>query len=343
MIAKTNTVRLIAAGVLLTFVGFITVCSRGGAQTLNAHAKPGQEHEKWLDEPIQPIMLEINLDGAKVLLGEKLFNDKQLSHNNTVSCATCHALDLGGTDQLPRSIGIDGNEGDINAPTVFNAAFNFTQFWDGRAKTLEAQIDGPTHSPLEMGSNWEEITGKLGRSPDYPAAFASLYPDGIDAKNIRDAIAVYERSLITPNSRFDRFLRGNQDSLTNEEKEGYQIFKSVGCVSCHQGVNAGGNLFQEFGVMGAYFTDRGKITKADLGRYNVTHEEYDKYVFKVPTLRNISKTFPYFHDGSAKTLEDAVKVMSKYQLGRELSSQEVDSIVLFLRTLDGEYKRYGQQ
>ncbi|HLA94819.1 MAG TPA: cytochrome c peroxidase [Pyrinomonadaceae bacterium] len=336
----THITKILITLTVLGLTGFMAVCKRTDVRNSNSRAA-GEIKEVWTNEPIQPIPIHINLDADKVALGEKLFNEVQLSRDNTVSCATCHSMDLGGTDQLPRSKGIDGQLGAVNAPTVFNAAYNFKQFWDGRAETLESQIDGPTHAADEMGSNWEEIERKLRHSEEYTAEFARVYKDDIHTENIKDAIAAFERSLLTPNSRFDRFLKGDGDAITKEEKDGYRVFKSVGCVSCHQGMNAGGNLFQEFGVMGDYFNDRGNITKADLGRYNVTHNDLDRHVFKVPGLRNVSRTFPYFHDGSALTLENAVGVMSKYQLGRQLSPQEVDSIVLFLKTLDGEYTRYG--
>jgi cytochrome c peroxidase len=342
------TIRIFHIKVLITVLALLlaasmSVCKRNETRIINSPAATVPKDEKWLDEPIMPIPVDMILDAGKVALGEKLFNDVALSHDNTISCATCHSMELGGADGLVHSKGIGGQTGQVNAPTVFNAAFNFKQFWDGRAETLESQVDGPTHAPDEMGSGWEEIEQKLRRSAEYTAEFALIYRDDVRADSIKDAIATFERSLLTPNSRFDRFLKGETDAITKEEKEGYRTFKTVGCVSCHQGVNAGGNLFQEFGVMGAYFKDRGNITNADLGRYNVTHNDLDKYVFKVPGLRNISKTSPYFHDGSAENLEKAVTLMSKYQLGRELSENEVASIVLFLRTLDGEYKRYGQQ
>jgi cytochrome c peroxidase len=228
--------------------------------------------------------------------------------------------------------------GSINSPTVFNAAFNFKQFWDGRAETLEAQIDGPIHAAAEMDSSWPEITNKLKQQPEYQAAFTELYSEGIQSQTIKDAIAAFERSLSTPNSRFDRFLQGATNVLSAEEQNGYRLFKNYGCSSCHQGLNVGGNMFQEFGVMGDYFADRGNITKADLGRFNVTGVERDRYVFKVPTLRNAGLTAPYFHDGSAATLEQAVTVMAKYQLGRRLTAEETRQIVSFIKTLTGEYK-----
>ncbi|MEP6900307.1 MAG: cytochrome-c peroxidase [Actinomycetota bacterium] len=342
MLTKKLALKLLSITVFLVFVGFISVCKQTTIETITSQKLTDSQASKRSDEPILPIPSEIKLNSEKVALGEKLFNDVQFSHDNTISCATCHSLDLGGTDQRKNSIGINGQIGEINAPTVFNTSLNFKQFWDGRAETLEDQIDGPTHASGEMGSNWEEIIEKLNSSPEYVSVFAALYDNGIQTQNIKDAIAEFERSLLTPNSRFDRYLKGEKEMLTKDEKEGYRTFKTVGCVSCHQGINVGGNLFQEFGVMGEYFKDRGNLTKADLGRYNVTKNEYDRYVFKVPSLRNIARTFPYFHDGSAKSLENAVEVMSKYQLGRKLSRDEIDSIVKFLKTLNGEYKRYPQ-
>jgi len=289
-------------------------------------------------EPIEPLPLTITLNVKKVALGEKLFNDVRLSRNNSISCSSCHLVSAGGADSRVRSVGIDGRDGSINAPTVFNAGFNFRQFWDGRAETLEAQVDGPTHEFSEMDSNWLEITGKLQLAPEYREAFAELYPRGIEKHSIQDAIATFERSLVTPNSRFDRFLRGEVSALSDEEKKGYALFKDRGCSSCHQGINAGGNMFQKFGAMGDYFASRGNQTKADLGRFNVTGDNRDRHVFKVPSLRNVALTAPYFHDGSTVRLEDAVAIMAKYQLGDELSAKEISQIVSFLKTLSGEYK-----
>lgn len=290
-----------------------------------------------IQEPIQPIPQSIEQDRRKVELGNRLFHDPRLSHDNTISCAYCHDLRKGGTDQRVHSVGIGGQTGDVNAPTVFNSGFNFKQFWDGRADTLKDQIDGPVHNPKEMGSNWPEIIGKLKQDPGYVAAFTSLYPDGIQGNSIKDALAAFERSLITPDSPFDKFLRGDPTALTEEEKAGYRLFKEYGCVACHQGVSVGGNMFQKFGVMADYFADRRRQTKADVGRYNVTGQEQDRNKFKVPSLRNVARTAPYFHDGSAETLEDAVRIMAKYQLGRPLSAREVELIVKFLKTLTGEY------
>lgn len=288
-------------------------------------------------EPITPIALIAGLDEKKIALGEQLFKEVKLSRDNSISCASCHILEKGGTDQLTISAGIGGKPGEVNAPSVFNSAYNFKQFWDGHADSLEEQIEGPTHNPLEMDSNWTEITAKLEKEPDYVQAFRAIYGDKIQSHHIKDAIATFERSLVTPNARFDQFLQGDNNALTDEEKQGYQLFKSYGCVSCHQGVNIGGNLFQKFGLMSDYFDGR-KVTKADLGRFNVTGNEADKFVFKVPSLRNVARTAPYFHDGSAHQLEDAVMTMSIYQLGRPLPLGDRDAIVKFLKTLSGEYK-----
>lgn len=290
------------------------------------------------NEPISPIPPSVDLDGRKVELGERLFNDPVLSHDDSVSCATCHSLTKGGTDQLTRSIGIGGHSGSINAPTVFNSSYNFKQFWDGRAETLEDQIDGPTQAAQEMGSNWAEIINKLSQSARYVGDFGKIYADGIQRDNVKDAIATFERSLITPNSRFDQYLLGNRDALTTEEKQGYYLFKEYGCASCHQGVNIGGNLFQKFGVMSSRSDAGSNATKADLGRFNVTGQEADKFVFKVPSLRNVALTAPYFHDGSVTQLDQAVTIMSVTQLGRPLTVAETAAIVKFLKSLSGEYK-----
>jgi cytochrome c peroxidase len=288
-------------------------------------------------EPILPLPLRVDLDQRKVDLGRRLFLDPRLSHDNTIFCGSCHRLDMAGTDRRNRSVGIGGAVGDVNAPTVFNSGFNFRQFWDGRAATLEDQIDGPVQNPSEMGSTWAEVVGKLNQDPSYVAPFRELYLDGIQRASIKDAIATFERSLITPNSPFDRFLNGDQTALTAEERAGYQRFKAYGCVSCHQGINVGGNMYQTFGVMADYFADRGHPTKADLGRFNVTGLESDRHKFKVPSLRNVALTAPYFHDGAAATLDQAVDIMAKYQLGRTLPPEDRRLIVRFLHTLTGVY------
>ncbi|MGB0562115.1 MAG: cytochrome-c peroxidase [Spirulinaceae cyanobacterium] len=288
------------------------------------------------NEPITPLPQSLDLNPRKVALGEKLFNDPRLSTNNTVSCSSCHNRQLGGGDHRTVAVGMNQQVGQLNTPTVFNSGFNFRQFWDGRAATLEEQIDGPIHDPEEMGSSWPIIIQKLAAIPAYAKAFENLYPLGITEATIKNAIATYERSLITP-SRFDRYLRGEFNALVVDERAGYRRFKELGCVTCHQGINVGGNLFQKIGLFGDYFGDRGTpITPADYGRYNVTQEERDRYVFKVPSLRHITRTAPYFHDGSARTLEEAVQRMSRYQLGQELSAEDTRLIIQFLIALTGK-------
>lgn len=289
-------------------------------------------------EPIVPLPQEIRLDIRRVTLGRRLFHEPRLSVDNTVACANCHVLDHGGADSTPHSHGVGGREGGINAPTVFNSGYNFRQFWDGRAATLEAQIDGPIRNPLEMASDWPQVIAKLQADREYRHAFAEIYPDGMTADNIKDAIATFERSLSTPNSRFDRFLRGERDVLSGEELAGYALFKEIGCISCHQGVNVGGNLYEKMGVMEEYFGRRGNVTAADLGRYVLTGVEEQRFEFKVPSLRNVALTAPYFHDGSAATLEEAVRLMAKHQLGLTLSPERQRLIAGFLRTLTGEYQ-----
>ena len=289
----------------------------------------------WNARPIEVIPKAKNLNPEKVSLGRDLFQDKRLSRTNSISCLSCHDLSLGGTERRRSSVGMNGLTKGVNAPTVFNSGLNFKQFWDGRADSLEEQIEGPIHDSAEMGSSWPEVISKLSMVPEYRVRFGQLYSE-ISKASVADAIAVYERSLSTPNSRFDRYLSGDLKALNAEETEGYRRFKDSGCLSCHQGALLGGNLYQKFGIFGNYFKDRGNITPADYGRFNVTGQEEDRYVFKVPSLRNVEVTAPYFHDGSAETLSDAVKTMMKYELGRVAESQEVDLIIKFLTTLTGE-------
>jgi cytochrome c peroxidase len=290
------------------------------------------------DEPIQPIPINIEVDSNKVALGEKLFQDARLSSNNRVSCLSCHSFSQGGADRRSHSIGINGAKTEVNSPTIFNVRFNFRFNWDGEFEKLFDHLNALMTNPKVMGIQWQEAIQSLQQVPEYARSFNQIYPDGINQTNIKDAIVAYELSLNTPNARFDRFLGGDKQALTAAEKEGYQLFKSYGCVSCHQGANIGGNMFQPSGVIGNYFIERGKLTKADLGRYNITKNESDRYIFRVPSLRNVAITPPYLHDGSAKTLEKAIAIMTKYQLGRLLSKEQIKLIAQFLRTLTGEYR-----
>ncbi len=288
------------------------------------------------EEPIKPLLEEIEVNTKKLMLGRMLFHDPRLSKNNTTSCHSCHNLGSGGDDGRETFIGIGGEPGDINTPTVFNSDFNFKQFWDGRANTVEDLINTHVQSPTYLGSSWPGIVSKLYQHESYPSRFKAIYPDGIHHKNIRNALGEFIRSLTTPNSRFDQYLEGDDTALSTLEKRGYALFKSYGCVSCHQGVNVGGSMFRVFGAVNDYFKNRGNITDADLGRYNVTRKAADRHVFKVPSLRMAALTQPYLHDGSATTLRDAVDVMFEFQLGREAPDEDKEEIVLFIKALLGE-------
>ena len=287
--------------------------------------------------PLEPIP---GLLPERVALGERLFHDARLSADFSLACASCHLLHQGGVDGRRFSIGIRGAVGNINAPTVLNSGFSMVQFWDGRAASLEDQAAGPIHNPIEMGSNWQQVISRLEQDAVFKEQFLKAYSEGLTPENIVNAIASFERSLVTVNGRFDRYLKGEVQALNTLEISGYRRFSEYGCTSCHQGVLLGGNMYQKFGVLGDYFAGRA-ITKEDLGRFNVTGREEDRHVFKVPGLRNVARTAPYFHDGSAVTLEQAVTVMGRYQLGRDLSAEDVEVIVAFLRTLDGDVPTTG--
>ena len=285
-----------------------------------------------LARDITPIPLKVtDVNPAKVKLGKKLFFDPILSKNNTIACVNCHILSDGGDDNRQFSIGINGQIGNINSPTVFNARYNFVQFWNGRAKDLQDQAKGPIENPIEMGNTFSNLIKTLKNSP-YKAEFDSIYKDGITKENITDAIAEYKKTLITPDAPFDKYLRGDKNAITKIQKEGYELFKSKGCISCHNGINIGGNLYAKFGVF--------KQAKSkSLGRYEVTKNPLDKYFFKVPTLRNIARTSPYLHDGRYKTLNDVVKFMIEYQLGRKAKQEDIDKIVAFLVSLTGKFPK----
>lgn len=286
-------------------------------------------------EPILPLAEEPQEDPRLVALGSRLFRDPLLSKDGSIACSSCHDLHDGGDDGRSRSLGVGGKEGVINAPTVFNAALNIAQFWDGRASTLEDQVDGPVTHPLEMANDWQSVERKLAADAEYVTAFRTALGQEPSRQGVKRAIAAFERTLVTVDSPFDRWLRGEKDALTPDQREGYELFKGAGCIACHQGRNAGGNMYQRFGLFGDYFKDRGNVTEADYGRFNVTKLESDRYVFRVPSLRNVALTAPYFHDGSAETLTQAVTIMAKYQLGKELSATQIQKIVAFLESLTG--------
>ncbi len=291
-------------------------------------------------EPVRPILEASNIDPRKVELGYKLYHDKRLSVDNSVSCATCHDLSAGGVDNHQYSHGVEERLGGVNAPTVYNAAYNFVQFWDGRAKTLAEQAAGPPLNPVEMAStSFDEIIAKLNADKEFAAEFIAVYPDGITEANITNAIEEFERTLLTPNSQFDKWLRGDDAALTAEELNGYNLFKQYSCATCHVGPNLGGMSYELMGLRRHYFDARGtELTEEDNGRYKQTQQERDRHRFKVPGLRNVELTWPYYHDGTRATLEEAVVDMARYQSDVDITEAETKAIVAFLRTLTGEYK-----
>lgn len=297
-------------------------------------------HSTFAFDPVQPIMDSLPIDPAKVALGNKLFHDTRFSADNTVSCASCHGLNTGGVDNKQYSEGVGGKFGGVNAPTVYNAALNFVQFWDGRAGTLAEQAAGPPMNPVEMASaSWEEIIGKLKQDTELTAEFIAIYPDGYSGDNLTNAIEEFEKTLLTPNSPFDKYLKGDQKALTAQEIKGYELFKLNDCATCHVGANLGGQSYELMGLKADYFADRGlEMTEEDNGRFKQTKLERDRHRFKTPGLRNIALTGPYLHDGSAATLEQAVDAMAVYQVGKPLSATDRDDMVAFLKTLTGEYQ-----
>lgn len=288
--------------------------------------------------PTTPLELLGNVaTPAKVELGKMLYFDPRLSASHAISCNSCHNLGLGGTDVEPTSIGHRWQHGGRNAPTVLNAVFNTAQFWDGRAKDLEQQAGGPMVNPVEMASPVPHVAEQLKGVPGYRDAFAKAFPgepDPITLANAQKAIAVFEATLITPNAPFDRFLRGEADALTPVQKEGLALFMEKGCSACHNGINVGGGMYAPFGVVEKPGAEL--LPPNDKGRFMVTKTPSDEYVFKVPTLRNITLTAPYFHTGQAWDLRQAVAVMGVSQLGAQLTSDEVDKITAFLGSLTGE-------
>jgi len=267
----------------------------------------------------------------RVALGRSLYLDTRLSKNNKMSCNSCHKLDTFGVDNEPTSPGHEGKRGGRNSPSSFNAALHVAQFWDGRAKDVEAQALGPILNPVEMGmASEKQVVERLKADPKTVEAFKKAFPgeaDPVTYANVGNAIGAFERTLITP-SRFDAYLKGDENALSVEEKAGGKLFVETGCTACHMGATMGGQMYQKLGLVKEYDTK-------DLGRFEVTKNEADKKFFKVPSLRNVAKTGPYFHDGSIKTLEQAVSIMAEYQLGKQLSNEQVASIVTFLGSLTG--------
>lgn len=284
------------------------------------------------DRMITPLPTSIPYDKEKAMLGKQLYMDTSLSKDGKVSCNTCHDLKRYGVDNEIFSIGADGVlDEPFNSPTTFNSVFNFVQFWDGKAKNLAEQAKNPFINPKEMALKDEaEVVKRVEANAKYKASFDKIYGQ-ITMQNITDAIAEFEKTLITPNAPFDRYLNGDENAISSQAKRGWEAFKSNGCVACHQGQNVGGTMYQKIGIFEPY------PNQENLGRYEITKIESDKMVFKVPSLRNVAKTAPYYHDGSIPTLDACVQFMAYYQLGRFLDQQTVDDIVAFLESLTGEF------
>ena len=283
-------------------------------------------------EPIQPIAPATVKNPAMVELGKKLWFDPRLSKSGFISCNSCHNLSMGGSDNLPTSIGHRWQQGPLNAPTVLNSSMNVAQFWDGRVGSLKEQVGSPIANPSEMAFTHELAVDMLNTIPGYQHAFRQVFnKQKIDLDQVSDAIAAFEETLVTPHSRFDRWLQGDSEALTAFELAGYKLFKDSGCVTCHNGAAVGGNSFQRMGVVEPYPTDN----PAE-GRSTVTGNDAERFHFKVPSLRNVELTYPYFHDGAADTLRQAVDTMGRIQLGKKFTPEENDKIVAFLKTLTGE-------
>ena len=297
-------------------------------------ALPGGAHAQPLvGEPISPLPPNTAGDEARIALGRTLFYEKRLSHDNRQNCVSCHDLGRGGADGRGHSNGFSGRRLPVNTPSIYNTAFNFRQTWLGKAATIEVEISNVFTNPKVFATSWGEVLGKLGADATLAAGFRQAYGAPPDQANVTDALASFLRTLATP-SRMDRYLRGDPNAISQEEKLGYAKFKSYGCIACHQGVNVGGNMYQKIGVM-QEVPGLGK-GDADLGRFLITGRASDKHVFRVPSLRNVALTAPYLHNGSIETLDGVVAAMFKYQLGRSSSAQDRALIVKFLHTLNGE-------
>jgi cytochrome c peroxidase len=311
-------------------VSLVALVSCSG-QKITKHDQEVLKSAQGFFSPIPSTMIDKEKHKDMITLGKKLYLEKKLSANGTISCNSCHKLDNFGVDNEPTSPGHDGTRGGRNSPTSFNAALNFKQFWDGRAKDLADQAGGPILNPIEHGLKSEkEALAKINEA-EYIAMFKKAFPkakEPMTYKNLTEAIAAFEKTLMTP-SRFDAYLAGDIAALNAQERKGLEKFVSVGCIQCHSGQGLGGTSFQKLGLVKPYKTK-------DMGRYEVTKKRRDKFKFKVPLLRNIEKTAPYFHDGSIKTLDEAITVMAEYQLGKELAKEDVSDIKAFLGSLTGE-------
>lgn len=308
------------------------------AAAVIAPARPGaaQDGAPLWNEPITPVPLDIVTDPARVELGQRLFADPRLSGSSDISCASCHMLSRGGADGLRLSPGVGGHLTPTNTPTVLNVSLSARLNWDGRNRSLSSQVREVVTNPRIMGGDWDVILSRLEQDGDMAGRFRALYSDGLTRENIVDAIVEFERSLVTPNAPFDRYLRGETGALSDQARAGYELFKSYGCVSCHQGVNVGGNMLQAFGIFGSPAAAEGGPDTPGAARD--TGISPSQPVFRVPSLRNVALTAPYFHDGSAATLPDAIAIMATYQLGRTIPPDNIAEIEAFLHALTGEYQ-----
>ena len=322
-------------GILITLILTIGICAGCGTAPPAPTAASIDTAKLHAFAPLPPEMTSTSnpITEEKVVLGRMLYYEPRLSKSQQISCNTCHPLDQYGVDRQPNSDGHKGQVGNRNAPTVFNAAAHFAQFWDGRAADVEEQAKGPIMNPIEMAMDSEaNVLVVLKSMPEYVAAFKAAFPgekDPVTYDNLAKAIGAFERKLVTP-SRWDKFLAGDQNALTNGEKEGFNTFAEAGCQTCHAGAYLGGNLYQRLGLTKPW------PDSSDPGREKVTKSEADRLVFKVPSLRNIDKTGPYYHNGRVATLAQAVSMMAEYQLGKTLTEAQTNSIVTFLGTLTGD-------
>jgi cytochrome c peroxidase len=311
---------------------FLMVLSAFAAESLESKAKSAFK-------PIPskaPVLKGNPYTTEKYELGKMLFFEPRLSKSGLISCNTCHNVGMGGIDFQETSTGHGWQKGPRNAPTVLNSVFNIAQFWDGRAKDLAEQAKGPVQAAVEMNSTPDRVVATLKSMPEYIALFKKAFPnekDPVTFDNFAKAVEVFESTLITPDSRFDKFLKGDKKALNKVEKEGLALFIDKGCASCHSGVNMGGQDYFPFGVSEKPATE---ITAGDTGRFKVTNTEKDQYVFKAPSLRNIELTPPYFHSGKVWSLKEAIKIMGSSQLGINLTDDEEEKIIAFLKTTTGK-------
>src|SRR5512147_1105835 len=311
-----------------------------GSISAFAAEDPLMKEAQGLFQPIPekpPAVKDVAATPAMVELGKALYFDPRLSESHNISCNTCHQIGLGGVDMLPTSIGHKSQKGNRNAPTVLNAAFNTAQFWDGRAADLKEQAGGPIQNPIEMAITHQHAIEMLKGIPGYKGMFDAAFPgmkDPITIQNVENAIAAFEATLITPNAPFDKYLRGDANALTAEQKDGLKLFIDTGCAACHSGINIGGQMYAPFGVIERPGADI--LPPNDKGRFEVTKTVSDEYVFRVPELRNIELTPPYFHSGRVWDLNQAVGIMATDQLGKSLNDDQVAKITAFLKSLTGE-------